>query len=359
MAVEQVQAIEQSAKQDLESVDTLQDLESYRVRYLGKKGLVSEQMKLMGGLAPEARKDFGQQVNQVKEWVAAAIEAKRHLLKSQELAARLADEQVDVTLPPRSEAAGSVHPITQVIEELVCILGAMGFSVAEGPNIEDDFHNFTALNIPPNHPAREMQDTFYLPADERGEHRVLRTHTSPVQIRTMEQGEPPFKIIAPGRVYRSDSDLTHTPMFHQIEGLYVDKDIHMGHLKGCLIDMLKAFFVLDDVPTRFRPSFFPFTEPSAEVDIRCSHSGGELKIGEGDQWLEVLGCGMVHPNVLKHVGVDPEVYQGFAFGLGIERMAMLKYGIPDLRTFFDSDKRWLDHYNFEPLSIPSLIGGGW
>ncbi len=246
--------------------------------------------------------------------------------------------------------------MTHFIEEITAIFADMGFSVAEGPDIEDDQHNFTALNIPESHPARQMHDTFYLHGNGDGK-TVLRTHTSPVQIRTMKGGKPPFRFIAPGSTYRCDSDLTHTPMFHQVEGFVIDKNIHMGHLKGCIIEFLKAFFELDKVPVRFRPSFFPFTEPSAEVDIGCARSKDELKIGAGDDWLEVMGCGMVHPNVLKNCNIDPNVWQGFAFGMGVERLAMLKYGIPDLRTFFESDVRWLQHYGFDALNIPSLLGG--
>lgn len=354
MALETIRAQAQDA---LAQVDSLEQLEQLRIQFLGKKGLITAQMKRMGELSADERKSFGQEVNAVKQSVTEAIDSKKEQLQEAAIEARIANEALDVTLPVREQAQGSIHPISQVIEEAVAILGAMGFSVEEGPDIEDDFHNFTALNIPPNHPARQMQDTFYLPAKEGEEAPVLRTHTSPVQIRVMQSGTPPFKIIAPGRVYRSDSDLTHTPMFHQIEGLYIDKGIHMGHLKGCIIDFLKAFFEVDTIPTRFRPSFFPFTEPSAEVDIGCSHSKGELVIGGGDAWLEILGCGMVNPNVLKNVGIDPNEYQGFAFGMGIERLAMLKYGIPDLRTFFDTDLRWLSHYSFSPYHVPSATGG--
>jgi phenylalanyl-tRNA synthetase alpha chain len=273
------------------------------------------------------------------------------------LDAVVAADRVDITLPVRPEREGRLHPISQTFDEIIAIFGEMGFAVAEGPDIEDDFHNFTALNIPPEHPARQMHDTFYLPEKEDGERLLLRTHTSPVQIRTMQSSEPPLRIIVPGRTYRCDSDMTHTPMFHQVEGLIVDETTHMGHLKGCLIEFCRAYFEVDDVPVRFRPSYFPFTEPSAEVDIGCSRAGGELKIGEGDDWLEILGCGMVHPKVLAACGVDPEKYQGFAFGMGIERIAMLKYGIPDLRTFFDADLRWLRHYGFVPLEVPTLLRG--
>jgi len=271
---------------------------------------------------------------------------------------RLARERTDVTLPARERPQGRIHPVSQVTEEIVAIFADMGFTVAEGPDVEDDWHNFEALNIPPEHPARQMQDTFYLESrDAQGQPLVLRTHTSPVQIRTMRAGKPPFRIIAPGRVYRRDYDMTHTPMFHQVEGLLIDRRTHMGHLKGCLTDFVRAFFERDDIPVRFRPSYFPFTEPSAEMDIGCRRSKDELVVGEGSDWLEILGCGMVHPKVLEAVGLDPEIWQGFAFGMGIDRVAMLKYGIPDLRTFFEGDLRWLEHYGFLPLEVPTTYGG--
>ncbi|MBZ0325574.1 MAG: phenylalanine--tRNA ligase subunit alpha, partial [Alphaproteobacteria bacterium] len=288
---------------------------------------------------------------------ADAIEARKAALADDALAAGLEAERVDVTLPPRPEAEGRVHPISQTIDELTAVFADMGFTVAEAGDIEDDFHNFTALNIPPEHPARQMHDTFYLEPRADGSRMLLRTHTSPVQIRTMQARTPPLRIIAPGRTYRCDSDMTHTPMFHQVEGLVIDRNIHMGHLKGCLIEFCRAYFEIDDLPLRFRPSFFPFTEPSAEVDIGCSRADGGLKIGAGDDWLEILGSGMVHPRVLAHCGLDPDEWQGFAFGMGIERIAMLKYGIPDLRTFFDSDLRWLRHYGFLPLDLPSMAEG--
>ncbi|HAT35479.1 MAG TPA: phenylalanine--tRNA ligase subunit alpha [Rhodospirillaceae bacterium] len=354
------ETLDQLRDELLASVDQAADLaalEAVRVGALGKKGSVSQQMQGLGKLPPEDRKAAGQALNAVKTAVAEAIEAKKTDLETAALDARLAEESVDVSLPVRPEAQGRLHPITQTIDEAIAILGEMGFAVAEGPEIEDDFHNFTALNIPPEHPARQMHDTFYLPEKDDGSRLVLRTHTSPVQIRTMRSTEPPLRIIAPGRTYRCDSDMTHTPMFHQIEGLVIDKSTHFGHLKGCLLNFLSAFFEVDDLPLRFRPSFFPFTEPSAEVDIGCSRDGGELKIGGGEDWMEILGCGMVHPNVLKACEIDPEEYQGFAFGLGVERMAMLKYGIPDLRTFFDADLRWLKHYGFVPLEAPSLVRG--
>jgi len=336
---------------------SLDALEQVRIEALGKKGEITQQMKTLGGLSPEARREAGQQLNAVKDVVAAAIEARRDLLGEAALDARLAEERIDVTLPSRPEAEGRIHPVSQTIDEIVAIFGEMGFQVAEGPDIEDDFHNFTALNIPPSHPARQMHDTFYLPEQPDGARLVLRTHTSPVQVRHMLSAKPPIRVIAPGRTYRCDSDMTHSPMFHQVEGLVVDETTHMGHLKGCLIDFCKAYFGVSELPVRFRPSFFPFTEPSAELDIGCSRAGGELKIGVGDDWLEILGCGMVHPKVLAMGGIDPTRYQGFAFGMGIERIAMLKYGIPDLRTFYEADLRWLRHYGFVPLDIPNLVAG--
>ncbi len=337
--------------------DSLEALEEIRVSALGRKGRVTELMKGLGGLDPEERRAAGQALNAVKTAVMEAIEARHGGLAEAALDAELAADRVDITLPVRPEPEGRLHPISQTFDEIIAIFGEMGFAVAEGPDIEDDFHNFTALNIPPEHPARQMHDTFYLPEKADGERLLLRTHTSPVQIRAMQSTEPPLRIIVPGRTYRCDSDMTHTPMFHQVEGLIVDETTHMGHLKGCLIEFCRAYFEVDDVPVRFRPSYFPFTEPSAEVDIGCSRAGGELKIGAGDNWLEILGCGMVHPKVLAACNVDPEKYQGFAFGMGIERIAMLKYGIPDLRTFFDADLRWLRHYGFVPLEVPTLLRG--
>jgi phenylalanyl-tRNA synthetase alpha chain len=336
-------------------------IEDVRVTVLGKKGRVTGLMKELGGLAPDERKARGAALNVLKDEIAAALDARKAELAGAELARRLEAERVDVTLPARPESQGRIHPISQTIEEMVAIFADMGFTVAEGPDVEDDFHNFTALNFPPGHPARDMHDTFYLPDADDGkggtQRMLLRTHTSPVQVRTMLANKPPIRIIAPGRTYRSDYDMTHTPMFHQIEGLVIDEATNMGHLKGCLLEMCRAFFGIEDLPLRFRPSFFPFTEPSAEVDIGCSRKGGELKIGNHGDWLEIGGSGMVHPNVLAACGLDPEKYQGFAFGMGVERMAMLKYGIPDLRTFFEADLRWLKHYGFVPLDIPSSALG--
>lgn len=349
-------ALLDQALSSIEETNNSSALEECRVLWLGKKGKVTAEMKTLGTLDPDARKAKGAELNEVKTAIAQALDAKKAALAEAELTARLATETIDVTLPPREERMGSIHPVSQVMEEITTLFAAMGFCVAEGPDIEDDEHNFNALNIPESHPARQMHDTFYLEGNG-GENTLLRTHTSPVQIRTMKGGTPPFRYIAPGSTYRCDSDITHTPMFHQVEGFVIDKGIHMGHLKGCIIDFLKAFFEMDDVPVRFRPSFFPFTEPSAEVDIGCKRSRDSLKIGAGDDWLEVLGCGMVHPNVFKNCGLDPDEWQGFAFGMGVERLAMLKYNIPDLRTFFDGDIRWLTHYGFNPRHIPSLVTG--
>jgi phenylalanyl-tRNA synthetase alpha chain len=352
-------ALAQELTERIAAADSLKALDDLRVEALGKKGRITGEMKQLGQLEAEERKAAGQALNQVKEQVAQAIEGRKRTLEDAALDAQLAHEAIDVSLPSRPERQGKLHPITQTVDEIIAILGQMGFAVAEGPDIEGDYKNFSALNIPPEHPARQMHDTFYM-SDADGQvdmTTVLRTHTSPVQVRTMENQKPPIRVIAPGRTYRSDSDMTHTPMFHQVEGLVIDKKTHFGHLKGCLKDFCSAYFEIDDVPLRFRPSYFPFTEPSAEVDIGCSRKGGELTIGAGDEWLEILGCGMVHPKVLAMSGIDPDEYQGFAFGMGIERIAMLKYGIPDLRTFFDTDVRWLDHYGFAPLEVPTLIRG--
>jgi phenylalanyl-tRNA synthetase alpha chain len=345
--------------QSVEAASGLAALEVIRVSALGKKGEISELMKQLGTMAPEARKSFGAAVNAVKDQVAAALETRKAALEAAALAEKLATDRVDITLPVRANPAaeGRIHPISRVWEELMVIFADMGFSVAEGPDIETDDNNFTLLNFPPGHPAREAHDTFFFSPKGSGERLLLRTHTSTVQVRTMLANKPPVRIIAPGRVYRMDSDQTHTPMFHQVEGLVIDRDTHMGHLKWVLEEFCKAFFEVENVKMRFRMSHFPFTEPSAEVDIQCDRSGPELKIGEGNDWLEILGCGMVHPNVLTACGIDPGEWQGFAFGMGIDRIAMLKYGMPDLRQFFASDLRWLKHYGFSPLAIPSLAGG--
>ena len=332
-------------------------LEEVRVASLGRNGNVTALMKEIGQLPAEERRTRGAALNQVKGEIEAAIAAAAERLAGAELEERLKTERIDVTLPVRGDTEGRIHPVSQTIDAVVAIFGEMGFAVAEGPHIEDDFHNFTALNIPPEHPARQEHDTFYLAGSDPASRKVLRTHTSPVQVRVMQKTKPPLRIIVPGRTFRCDHDATHSPMFHQVEGLVVDRSTHMGHLKGCLIEFCRAFFDVDDLPVRFRPSYFPFTEPSAEVDIGCSREGGGLKIGAGADWLEILGCGMVHPKVLANCGIDPAEFQGFAFGMGIERIAMLKYGIPDLRTFYESDLRWLRHYGFLPLDQPSLVMG--
>ena len=345
---------------EVEKASDMKSLEEVRVAVLGKKGKITELMKNLGGLSVEEKKEMGKSLNILKSEVEKALDAKKEEFAAKELEAKLAAERIDVTLPIRPEQQGRIHPVSKIYEEVVAIFGEMGFEVAEGPDIEDQFHNFNALNMPANHPARQMQDTFYIPnpdSDDKDDSFVVRTHTSPVQIRTMENHPLPIRIIAPGRTYRSDYDATHTPMFHQVEGLVIDKTTTMAHLKGCLYDFVKAFFELDEIPVRYRPSYFPFTEPSAEMDIGCLKTKNELKIGAGTDWLEILGCGMVHPNVLRAGGIDPDEYQGFAFGMGLDRLAMLKYGIPDLRTFFESDVRWLKHYGFLPLDESSMTGG--
>nr|WP_210345303.1 phenylalanine--tRNA ligase subunit alpha [Jiella flava] len=334
-------------------------LETIRIAELGKKGRISEMMKGLGKMSPEERKTAGPRLNGLRDAVQGAITTKREALADKAIAARLAAERVDVTLPVRQAAAarGRIHPISQVIDEITAIFADMGFSIAEGPDVETDHYNFTALNFPEGHPAREMHDTFFLAPDDKGERKVLRTHTSPVQIRTMEAQKPPIRIVIPGKTYRQDSDATHTPMFHQLEGLVVDTTSNIANMKWVLEEFCKTFFEVPQLNMRFRPSFFPFTEPSLEVDIQCDRSGAEVRFGEGTDWMEILGCGMVHPNVLRGVGLDPDVYQGFAWGMGIDRIAMLKYGMPDLRAFFDADIRWLDHYGFRPLDMPTLFGG--
>ena len=335
----------------------LRALDDIRVAALGKKGEVSLKMRELGKMSPEERQVMGPALNGLKTEIAAAVEARKAELERAKLEAQLASEIMDMGLPV-GEGRGTLHPILQVMEEMAVIFSDMGFSVAEGPDIEDDFHNFTALNFPEGHPARDIHDTFFM-REQDGEQKVLRTHTSPVQIRTMMSQEPPIRIIAPGRTYRSDSDQTHTPMFHQVEGLVIDRDIHMGHLKGCLMDFISAFFETDitDADVRFRPHHFPFTEPSAEMDVRYARDGNSIRVGEGDQWMEILGSGMVHPNVLRACKLDPDEWQGFAFGMGVDRLAMLKYGIPDLRDMFSADPRWLAHYGFDPLVQANLATG--
>ena len=354
-----IEQLEASILDDIHAAGDETALEGVRVATLGKQGSVSALLKTLGAMSPDERRTRGAAINALKDRVGLAIADRKAVLKAAALDARLTRETVDISLPVRSGplAEGRIHPVSQVIDEITAIFADMGFAVAEGPDIETDHYNFTALNFPPDHPAREMHDTFFLKPKEDGSRLLLRTHTSPVQIRTMESQKPPIRIIAPGRTYRCDSDATHTPMFHQVEGLVIDETTHFGHLKWVLEEFLKAFFEVDEVKTRFRPSFFPFTEPSMEVDVGCRRSGSEIRIGEGDDWLEILGCGMVHPNVIRSAGLDPDVYQGFAFGMGIDRIAMLKYGMPDLRAFFDADARWLKHYGFRPLDLPSLYGG--
>lgn len=346
----------------LAAIDTASDetaVEDVRIAALGKSGSISALLKTLGAMTPDERKEKGPLINGLRDRVQGAIAARKEALGEAALETRLASERVDVSLPVQDgpEARGRIHPISQVIDEITAIFGDMGFAIAEGPDVETDDLNFTKLNFPVGHPAREMHDTFFFAPDANGERKLLRTHTSPVQVRTMLAQEPPIRVICPGRTYRNDSDQTHTPMFHQVEGLVIDKTAHLGHLKWILEEFCKSFFEIDDVKMRFRPSFFPFTEPSMEVDIQCSRKGGEIRFGEGEDWLEILGCGMVHPNVLRNCGLDPEVYQGFAWGMGIDRIAMLKYGMSDLRQLFEADARWLSHYGFKPLDVPTLAGG--
>ena len=345
-------------------------LELIRVAALGKSGSISGLLKTLGAMSPDERREAGPAINGLRDRVAALLAERKAALEAAELDARLAAETLDLTLPAPARRRGSVHLTMQVMEEMTTIFAELGFQVAEGPDIEDDFHNFTALNFPEKHPAREMHDTFFFKEGPDGVRKLLRTHTSPVQVRAMQRTnqppaapwiagaiEPPIRIIVPGRTYRCDSDATHTPMFHQMEGLVIDKGIHMGHLKWTLETFIARFFEVEGVVSRFRPHHFPFTEPSAEMDIGCDRSGGEVKIGTGSDWLEILGCGMVHPNVLRQCGIDPDVYQGFAFGLGIDRLGMLKYGMPDLRDMFESDTRWLSHYGFSAFAAPNPATG--
>ncbi|HWA91302.1 MAG TPA: phenylalanine--tRNA ligase subunit alpha [Rhizomicrobium sp.] len=355
-------------KQILDGVSAASDeaaLEAVRVGALGKKGSISELLKSLGAMSPDERKVNGPRFNTLRDRVTEAIAARKTALQSAALNARLASERIDVTLPARPEPQGTVHPVSQVLDEVTAIFADLGFAVAEGPDIELDDYNFTKLNIPPDHPARQMHDTFYMakqPAasssEAVGQRNVLRTHTSPVQVRTMLKAKPPIRIVAPGRTYRVDSDATHSPMFHQYEGLVVDEGISLGHLKWVLEEFYKAFFEVDQVELRARPSYFPFTEPSVEWDLRCDRSvPGKIVFGTGNDWLELAGSGMVHPRVLAMCGIDPERYSGFAFGGGLDRLAMLKYGIPDIRPFFESDLRWLKHYGFAALDVPTLDGG--
>ena len=332
----------------------IENLNQIKTELFGKNGQISNLFKKIGTLSQDERKKFASALNIVKEELQEKINFKIKEIEDKEINSKLESEKVDVTLPEREISQGKIHPVSQVIDEISSIFSEIGFSVEEGPDVESEHYNFTALNTPDNHPARDMHDTFYLDQNKK---LLLRTHTSPVQVRTMLKGKPPFKIIAPGRTYRSDSDQTHSPMFHQVEGLHIDKDINMGHLKGCLNFFIKSFFEIDKIKMRFRPSHFPFTEPSAEVDIGYEIKNGKIVIGEGNKWLEILGCGMVHPNVLKNVNVNPNKYQGYAFGIGIDRLGMLKYGINDLRAFFETDYRWLNHFGFDPLDVPSNYRG--
>ncbi|HEX7819985.1 MAG TPA: phenylalanine--tRNA ligase subunit alpha [Sphingobium sp.] len=354
----EVEALKAGLVADILGADSLDALEALRVGALGKQGVVTALLKTLGGMSPEDRLDKGPPIQNLREAVTEAITNRKAALETAALDARLASERVDMTLPAADGPVGSIHPVSQVMDELAEIFADLGFSVATGPEIEDDWHNFTALNIPETHPARAMHDTFYFPdKDAEGRSMLLRTHTSPVQIREMLKNEPPIRLVAPGRVYRSDSDATHTPMFHQIEGLVIDRDIHLGHLKWTLETFLKAFFERDDVSIRLRPSFFPFTEPSMEFDASYSLVNGQRVMGGTDGWMELGGSGMVHPNVIRNCGLDPAEWQGFAFGIGIDRLAMLKYGMNDLRAFFDGDLRWLKHYGFSALDVPTLSGG--
>ena len=338
----------------LEGKIDLSEINQIKSDLFGKNGIVSSQFKKIGTIVESERKKFASDLNIIKDELQDLINSKINELEKFEINKKLEKEKVDITLPERPFVRGKIHPVSQTIDEISSIFSEIGFSVEEGPDVENEYNNFTALNTPDNHPARDMHDTFYL--DEKKQ-KLLRTHTSPVQIRTMLKDKPPFKIIAPGRTYRSDSDQTHAPMFHQVEGLHIDKNINMGHLKGCLNYFIKEFFEVDKIKMRFRPSHFPFTEPSAEVDIGYEIKDGKIIIGEGNRWLEILGCGMVHPNVLKNVKVDPTKFQGYAFGIGIDRLAMLKYGINDLRAFFDCDYRWLNHFGFDPLDVPTNYRG--
>ncbi len=345
-------------------------LDEARVAALGKQGSISALLKTLGTMSPEERRIRGPEINGLKDRITTAVAERKAALEDAALEAQLAAETLDLSLPAPTRRKGSVHPTLQVMDEMIMIFAELGFAVAEGPDIEDDFHNFTALNFPPKHPAREVHDTFFFREKPDGERRLLRTHTSPVQIRVMRKTneppgppqfasaqEPPIRVVIPGRTYRKDSDQTHTPMFHQMEGLVIDRGIHMGHLKWTLETFVARFFEIDSVKARFRPHYFPFTEPSAEMDIQCDRSGGGIRIGQGSQWLEILGCGMVHPNVLRNCGLDPDEWQGFAFGMGIDRLAMLKYGMPDLRDMFAADVRWLAHYGFSAFDAPSPATG--
>ena len=347
--------LETEIKKASDKFTNIESINEFRIKFLGKKGIISLEMKELASLSGDERKQHAEKLNKIKDTVLEIIASKTEELNSEELEKKLKSETLDITLST-SKSYGTIHPISQVIEEVITIFGDLDFFVAEGPEVETDYNNFTALNTSEHHPARQMHDTFYVETETDGMPNVLRTHTSPVQIRSMLKQKPPIRLIAPGKTFRCDNDQTHSPMFHQVEGLVIDQESNMSHLKGCLEIFLKTFFETDKLNMRFRPSHFPFTEPSAEVDIGYTKKGNQLIIGEGEDWLEILGCGMVHPNVLENVNINSNEYQGYAFGMGIERLAMLKYGISDLRTFFDSDLRWNKHYGFSPLNIPSIIG---
>ena len=347
--------LETEIKKASDKFTDIESINEFRIKFLGKKGIISLEMKELASLSGDERKQHAEKLNKIKDTVLEIIASKTEELNSEELEKKLNSETLDITLST-SKSYGTIHPISQVIEEVITIFGDLDFFVAEGPEVETDYNNFTALNTSEHHPARQMHDTFYVETETDGMPNVLRTHTSPVQIRSMLKQKPPIRLIAPGKTFRCDNDQTHSPMFHQVEGLVIDQESNMSHLKGCLEIFLKTFFETDKLNMRFRPSHFPFTEPSAEVDIGYTKKGNQLIIGEGEDWLEILGCGMVHPNVLENVNINSNEYQGYAFGMGIERLAMLKYGISDLRTFFDSDLRWNKHYGFSPLNIPSIIG---
>ena len=347
--------LETEIKKASDKFTNIESINEFRIKFLGKKGIISLEMKELASLSGDERKQHAEKLNKIKDSVLEIIASKTEELNSEELEKKLNSETLDITLST-SKSHGTIHPISQVIEEVITIFGDLDFFVAEGPEVETDYNNFTALNTSEHHPARQMHDTFYVETETDGMPNVLRTHTSPVQIRSMLKQKPPIRLIAPGKTFRCDNDQTHSPMFHQVEGLVIDQESNMSHLKGCLEIFLKTFFETDKLNMRFRPSHFPFTEPSAEVDIGYTKKGNQLIIGEGEDWLEILGCGMVHPNVLENVNINSNEYQGYAFGMGIERLAMLKYGISDLRTFFDSDLRWNKHYGFSPLNIPSIIG---
>jgi phenylalanyl-tRNA synthetase alpha chain len=352
-------ALEQGLLASIAAASDEAAIEAVRIEALGKKGSVSELLKSLGAMSADERMSAGPAINGLKERVTHSLQARKGELKDAAINARLITEKIDVTLPVAQSPAerGRIHPISQVIDEITAIFGDLGFAIAEGPDIETDYYNFTALNFPEGHPAREMHDTFFMQPGPDGTSKVLRTHTSPVQIRTMEAQKPPIRIVIPGKTYRMDSDATHTPMFHQLEGLVIDRSANVANMKWVLTEFCKAFFEVPSLNMRMRPSYFPFTEPSLEVDIQCDRSGGEVRFGQGTDWLEILGCGMVHPNVLRAGGLDPDEYQGFAWGMGIDRLAMLKYGMPDLRAFFDADIRWLAHYGFRPLDMPTLFAG--